>query len=219
MAVEIDAVSTLFGDPIAEKKEHGFYTYLYMRHGLRIVVIHCGMGSIASSAATLFAIEKYGASVIVNFGLVGALTEEIAKTPIVLVDKLVDSEMDVYEIDRIPRGQHEGFRSPYLSLDRNLLEMALRANPNLVKATCVSGNQFLVGERKLEARRTWHGDICDMEIAGIAYTAYNDNIPVLSLKIVSDSIFEGGKEYYEAKESASLECLRVLDEILPNLNN
>ena len=191
VAVEIDAVKTLFGEAIQSYREHGFGVSIHERHDLRLTVIHCGIGSIAASAATLLAIEKYKAEIIVNFGLVGALTAEASKTPIALVEKIIDSEMDVYELDRIPVGQHEGFSSPYLSMDKKLLALALKANPSLPKATCVSGNQFLVGEEKENARRKFHGDICDMEIAGIAYTAANDDIPVLCLKIVSDSVFGG----------------------------
>lgn len=217
VAVEIGAVKTLFGEPISITKECGFDVYVHKRHDLRLVVIHCGMGTIASSGATTLALVKYGAEIIVNFGLVGALTEEMAVQSVALVETVKDSEMDVCNLLNIPKGQHEGFEHPYLKLDEELLSLASEVAPALPRVTIVSGNQFLVGEAKRKAREEYQGDICDMEIAGIAYTAKRANVPVLCLKIVSDSLLGGAEEFYEALERASLECLKILDGILAKL--
>ncbi|MBQ2069884.1 MAG: 5'-methylthioadenosine/S-adenosylhomocysteine nucleosidase [Bacilli bacterium] len=214
VAVEEEAIGKVYGAPLSFEKVGGFDVNVYRRYGKEIIVIKSGMGSILASAATMVLIVKYHVDAILNFGIVGAMSEEFASQSVTIVKRLVDYEMDVSEIDHIPLGQHEGFASKYLELDKKLIEEAKAKFPSLPLSTLASGNVFLVGEEKKKKHDLFNADICDMELAGIAYVAANAGIPVFSIKCVADGLLGDGKEYYREKKKASDLCFAVLDSIL-----
>lgn len=214
VAVEEEAIGKVYGTPLSQEKVCGFDITIYKRYGKEIVVAKSGMGSILASAATAVLVTKYNVDTIFNFGIVGAMSEEFASESVTIVEKLVDYEMDVSEIDHIPLGQHEGFSSKYLKLDERLIKEAKAKFPSLRLSTLASGNVFLVGEEKKKKHDLFNADICDMELAGIAYVAASAGVPVFSIKCVADGLLGDGKEYYEEKEKASDLCFSVLDSIL-----
>ena len=62
------------------------------------------------------------------------------------------------------------------------------------RVTAASGDVF-VADNKLKTmlRDTFFGDICEMEIAGICLAAERNNVPVFSMKVVSDGADENAK--------------------------
>ena len=54
----------------------------------RMVIVNCGPGEIAAASGTQFLISEYHVDIVMNFGVVGGLTEEMSKTKSVLWRKL-----------------------------------------------------------------------------------------------------------------------------------
>ena len=46
----------------------------------RMVIVNCGPGEIAAASGTQFLISEYHVDIVMNFGVVGGLTEEMSKT-------------------------------------------------------------------------------------------------------------------------------------------
>ena len=56
-----------------------------------------------------------------------------------------------------------------------------------------------------------------MEAAGIALTCNRNEIPFIMIKIVSDGITGGAKEFIETKEEAASLCLDIVEEIIKEI--
>ena len=61
-----------------------------------------------------------------------------------------------------------------------------------------SGDKFVaVKEEKQRLKREFDADICEMELAGLAIACERNNIPLFSVKVVSDNAEEGANVSFE----------------------
>ena len=81
VAVEINSVLNKFGSKLTSNKLVSGYKVLeYETNDYQLIIVNCGAGEIAASSAAQFLISEYKVDLIVNFGVVGGLTEEMSKT-------------------------------------------------------------------------------------------------------------------------------------------
>ena len=79
VAVEMDSVFARYGTPGTTERRGGFDVYCYENEAYTLYVIHSGIGEIAAAGAAQLLIDRYGVEMIVNFGVVGGLTDEIGR--------------------------------------------------------------------------------------------------------------------------------------------
>ncbi|MBR6322295.1 MAG: 5'-methylthioadenosine/S-adenosylhomocysteine nucleosidase [Lachnospiraceae bacterium] len=215
VAVEIDAVLERYGEPQRMEKHGEFTVRVYNVHGSELIIAHSGVGEISAAACTQLLISVYGAEMILNFGVVGGLTEEMSKTTACVVEKVVHYDFDCEAIDGTAVGQYAGFPDVYIPTDERLRAAALRIAPELKQVICASGDKFVADREKKEALHERFGaDICEMESAGIALTSFRNKVPCLLIKTVSDGISGGAEEYLSEVRKTSAVCLSVADMIL-----
>ena len=80
VAVEMDSVFARYGTPGKTEHRGGFDVFHYENEQYILYVIHSGIGEIAAAAAAQLLIDRYEVELIVNFGVVGGLTDEMALT-------------------------------------------------------------------------------------------------------------------------------------------
>lgn len=218
VAVEINAVACKYGQPKSREVVCGFEVTSYEVEGATLFICHTGEGEIAASAGTMLLLEKYHVSLILNFGIVGGLTAEMGQYHVAVVGKVVHYGFDTSSIDPVKKGQYPGYDSCYMSFDRNLIEVAKSVVPGLKEVTCASGDKF-VGDPKEKAalHEEWNADICEMEAAAILLIANRAKVPSLSIKMVSDSVTGGAKEFIAEKERSASACLEVISKIIESL--
>ena len=218
VAVEMDSVFARYGKPGRTEQRGGFTVYRYENDSYNLLVIHSGIGELAAAAAAELLIDRYGVEMIVNFGVVGGLTEEMAQTKTCVVTRVVHYDFDLSGIDPVLPAQYPGYPDIYLPADAALVEKARAICPELRPVTCASADKF-VGNREDKERlhRDYGADICEMESAAVLLTCRRNGIPCLLLKAVSDGLTGGGKEYYEALEETASLCLAVTDRIIREL--
>ncbi len=202
-AMHKEAVSFLKGDYVTET--YGAYTFYKFNLGKHNAVLCCppSVGEIAASSACQLLITKYGASCILNFGIVGALTEQIALQSYVLVGSVTHYDMDTSQADDLPAGFYGCFNSTEVSAQNDLLSRAvgLLGCP-VVK--CASADKFVaVPADKQALHANFNADVCDMESAGILFTCKFNEVPCLMVKCISDSLFGGKQEYWSSAEDAA----------------
>ena len=218
MAVEMSAVFERCGQTENVKESGGFKLYTYKLEGYTLYLAHCGVGEIAAAAAAQELISKYGVEMIVNFGVVGGLTEDMAQTRTCIVEKIVHYDMDLSECDPVPVGQYPGFESIYLPATAELVEKAVAIEPSLKRVICASADKFVGAPEKKRALNEKYGaEICEMESAGIVLTCLRNSVPCLFIKTVSDSINGGAEEFYEAVKSTSAICLEITEKIIKEI--
>lgn len=217
-AVEIDAVKKRYGQPKERTSLAGFDLYVYEEGDVRLYVLHTGAGEISAAAGTQALITGLGVELIVNFGVVGGLTDEMTDVRLCVVEKVVHYQFDTSAFDHCPVGQYVGeYDDIYMPFTPSLVEKAASL-AGLKKVICASGDKFVEPrEEKAWLHERFGADICEMEAAGIVKTANRNHLPCLSIKMVADSIGGGAEEYSSAFEASSDACLDALDRILRSM--
>lgn len=218
VAIELDAVLSKYGTP-AEAKEYPGYTVMtYVNDSFTMYVTQSGAGEIAAAAATQFLISVYGVDMILNFGVVGALTEEMSLAEACVVDKVIHYDFITDGWLNLKPGQYLGYDSPFISTSTELVDEALRVFPGLKKVVCASADKFVDDPAAKAALSEKYGaDICEMEAAGVVLTCHRNNVPCLLIKAVSDGLTGGAKEFMTELNRVSLECFDAADKIIRNI--
>lgn len=170
------------------------YTFPLGKHE---AVLCCppNVGEIAASAACQLLISEFNVDAILNFGIVGALTKDVALLSTVFVGSVVHYDFDVSAIDDLPVGRYSHFDDVAVGCDENILQKALSLN-NLPVVRCASADKF-VGDtaQKAALNANFGAEICDMESAGILFACKYNNIPCLLVKRISDSLEDSLHDY------------------------
>lgn len=217
VAVEMAALQRRYGEP-RETIQDGVYTVMVYPVGdYELYVLSSGVGEIAAAAGTQYLITKYNVELILNFGVVGALTEEMSEKKICIVKEVCHYPFDLTEIDNVEQGRYTEFPDRYIQTTPELIARAQEVYPDLTAVRCASGDRFVGNEKdKRYLHDEFGADICEMEAAGIILTCVRNQIPVMSIKMVSDSVHGGAEEFRETLDEASDACVHVLDQILLN---
>ena len=169
-----------------------------MRFNLGSNEVYCvrsGVGEIFASAATQMLISVYGVSVIINFGVCGALTDNLRVGEVALVEGVVHYDFDTSPIDGCEVGRYLQYPEVTLRPDNNLLELAKRVNPSIQSVICASADKFVADEKiKENLAKTYGASVCEMESAGVLLACLNMDVPCLIVKAVSDG--KGGVEEF-----------------------
>ena len=218
VAVEMGAVLERYGTARAVEKRHGFEVHTYDMDGYTLHVMHSGAGEIAAAAAAALLIDRYEAELIVNFGVVGGLTPEMAQTKTCVVERVVHYDFDTSAYDGTLPGQYAEYPDVYIPATPSLVERAVQIAPELKKVTCASADKFVDGgEAKRALHERWGADICEMEAAAVVLTCNRSAVPCLLIKTVSDGLMQGGEDFGTALRHTSELCLEVADRIIREL--
>ena len=212
---EIDALFRSIGTPAGVEEAPGYKIWCYELNENSIYVAGSGAGEISAASTTQYLITKYGAELIVNFGVCGGLTDDMGLQRTVVVEKAVHYDFDASGFNNSTPGQYLGFPDIYLPATGELVQLALQTEPALIPAVCASADKFVAdpaAKRDLHTRYGAH--ICEMEAAGIILTANRNQVPVLLIKGVSDSVSGGAEEFAEMVHASAEVCVRVLLNIL-----
>lgn len=153
------------------------------------------VGEITAAASCQLLIAKYHVDIILNFGVVGALTQKTSLCSTVLVKDVVHYDMDTSSIDNVPVGRYCCFDDIAIPTDQTLMEKALRF-ADMPTVRCASADKFVDdATAKSNLHAQFDADICDMESAGIVMTCRFNKVPCLLVKCISDSLFGGSEEY------------------------
>lgn len=216
VAVEIQSVLDKYGAHLTVEKEVAGYKVLeYQTEQYKLIIVNCGAGEIAAASGTQFLISEYNVDLVVNFGVVGGLTEAMSTTKVCIVEQVVHYDFDTSSVDNVEVGRYLQYPDIYIPTTPELIEKAMNLYPQLVPVVCASGDKFIADEdMRRQINKQFDADICEMEAAGIVLTCNRNKIPCLLIKIVSDSICGGYEEFIETKDMAAEVCLEIVDKVL-----
>jgi len=218
VAMEIEAVLERFGVPVKEEHYGDFHVRTYQCDGYILYVINCVVGEIAAASETQLLISLYHVDLIVNYGVVGALTEEIGLAQNCIIERVVHYDMDTSAVDNCEVGRYLEYPDIYIPVNREVFEKAREICPEITPVTCCSADKFVGDpEKKRALAAMYHADICEMESAGILLTANRNHVPALFIKSISDSVNGGAEEFTREVMTTSRVCLEVTDRIIREL--
>jgi len=218
LAIEVDAVFSYYKKYETLDCPAGYQLYRVSKNKYEVLILRTGMGEVAAAAGTQYLITRFGVDVIVNFGVVGGLSESMCAKRLCVVSRVVHYKYDCSEFMPLQIGQVADHSSVYLPTSPGLVRKVRELMPELFEATCCSGDKFVgTAEEKASIRDRFDGDICDMESAGIVLTCEANSVPCLLLKAVSDGLQGGADEFYEKLQSAAFDCLTSADRVMDSL--
>ena len=138
VAVEMDTVLSRYGRAAEVERRGGFEVHRYENEDYTLNIVNSGAGEIAAAAATELLIAAYGCELIVNFGVVGGLTEEMALARTVVVESIVHYDFDTSAWDGCEPGRYLGYPTPFVPTTPELVGRAAELYP-LVPGAGVGG--------------------------------------------------------------------------------
>lgn len=218
IAVEMQAFNDRYEKPDEIIRIRKQKVRKYVNDTYELYVMQSGAGEIAAASTTQFLISEFNVELILNFGVVGGLTEEISKSRICVVKDVVHYDFDTSAADQCEVGRYLNYPSVYLPTTEYLWKEAVLIAPELKPVRCASGDKFIAEpDAKIRMSEHFQADICEMEAAGIVLTCDRNGIPCLLIKMVADGIQGGAGEYHEKALSAAEKCLDVFERVIYNL--
>ena len=163
--------------------------------GKNVVVARCGVGKVFAAICAEAMIIKYNPTLIVNTGVGGALASDLRPTDTVFAESLVQHDMDTSPLGD-PKGLISGIKKVYFEADERAVAILSAAADRLsIKARrgrIATGDKFVASkEEKDRIVSEFSADVCEMEGAAIAHTAFVNGAPFAVIRAISDSA-DGG---------------------------
>ncbi len=190
MSIEVDAIKELMTD----KTEQIFSGITYVcgkLSGKEIVVAKCGIGKVSAAVCTQTMILEYSPTLIVNTGVGGSLSTELAIGDIAVANAVVQHDMDTSALGD-PVGYISGLNVVEIPCDTDTVNTALGCIESLgtvkgVAGTIASGDQFIADKAKKDAIvKNFGAIVCEMEGASIGHVCYMNGVKFAVVRAVSD---------------------------------
>ena len=214
VAVEIKAVLSRYAGKYTEEARGAFRVYTVEKDDFRFHFVHSEAGEIRTAAAVQMLVDLYSIELLVNFGVVGALTKELSSARTCIVSRVVHYDFDTSAADNCEVGRYLDYPTIYLPTTAEIVKKAHEILPDLPIVTAASGDKFIASaEAKQKLHDQFGADICDMESAAIVLVSDIHHIPNLIIKTVADSVTGGAAEFRERFAKTSELALNAVEKI------
>lgn len=183
--------------------------------GKTLHLILGGLGEIASASSTQYLIDQFRVDRIINYGVVGGLSEEHTERKVGIVTSVVHYDFGIsfgseYEVCEYPE---QG-----IFLTPKAPAIPEEYTKDLNHFVCASADKIVGGgEPKRRLREQFGADICEMEAAGILITCNRNNIPCTLIKAISDGV-DGDVEAFDNHASAAAKnCVELIAELVQKI--
>lgn len=166
--------------------------------GREFQLIVCGVGKVNAAVGAQLAIDCYNADVLLNFGVAGGITEKTKIANIFSIERAVQYDFDLSEVNHTPIGTLNEYQTPYLPCKRS------EAFPS---ATLATGDRFSNSIADLSLLADLRADIRDMEGGAIAQVALANGVPLYMFKAISDVIGNDCVQQYKNNLTRALNAL------------
>lgn len=220
IAVELSAAKKRYANLMMQIQHRGFEIHKVENEKYTLYIVGSGAGEVAAAAACQMLISEFNVDFIVNFGVVGGLTDEMKVAKVCVVESVVDYNYDVSQFTGLEKGRHMQYDSVFMKTNAELIDAAVRTEPSLKKVICASGDKFVASAmEKSMLNEQFGADICEMEAAGILLTCDRNSVPCLMIKAVSDALTGGAEQFKCEIDHCADICLDTLDGIVENMFN
>lgn len=222
MQVEIES---LLGDmkDTRETKKAGSTFYEGKLEELDVVVVQCGVGKVNAALCTQILCDCFGVTHLVNTGIAGSLCTQLDIADLVVSQDAMYHDVDVSHFG-YPQGEVPGMGVTAFPADETLLGYAFaaaqEANPGHTKiGRIATGDQFICSKEQKEKIISVTKALCtEMEGAGIAQTAYRNEVPFVILRAISDKADDSAEMDYPTFEKlAAHRCAQVTKSLAKQL--
>ena len=179
--------------------------------GKKATVVRSGIGKVNAGCCTQILADLFSVDCVINTGIAGSLDAAIDIGDIVLCTDAVQHDMDAvafgYDPGVIPRMPVSFFAADE-NLRRTAKAVCERVNPEIKvhEGRVATGDQFIADKAKKDFIVTNFAAKCtEMEGAAIAQAAYNNNLPFLIIRAISDKADNSAQMDYPTFEKQAIE--------------
>ncbi len=218
MAEETLPIYKKLGNVIKTERVCGAEISTIELSGNTVYLATSGVGEINAATTVQLLKDLYKVEAILNFGFVGSLNSDIDLGELVIADRVCHYQYDVSVLDNIRVGQYSENEDLYFYLEAELIERVNKALAQpLRKVAVASADAFVAStEKKKQLKEEFGCDICEMELAGLAIACRRNDLPLLSVKVISDKADDGA---FVCFEDIVKKGLSRYEEILPAVLN
>lgn len=216
MAEETLPILKKLGNIVDESTIAGVYVRKIQLQNDTVYLATSGIGEIKAAMTVQLLADLFDVEIVLNFGFVGALNENLNVGDIVIPNKVCHYQFDISKINGTKIGQYGDKDDIYMRLDTSLIDLVKASTKKDFKEVAVaSGDKFVSTlEDKHALVKGFGCDICEMELAGLQIACERNSIPILSIKVVSDKADNGATESFNEILNKGL---TKYEEILPNV--
>ena len=221
MSAEVDALKSMLEDKKIESIS-GVEFVCGMLFGKEVVVAQCGIGKVFAAISAQTMILRYGASVIINTGVAGTLSDKIGILDFAVSSAVVQHDMDTTAIGDAP-GLISGINiveiPAAVALCERVAALAVEQGNNARLGVIASGDQFINNAAKKAFIRDTFGAIaCEMEGAAIGQVCFVNGVDFVVIRCISDNASgEAEMEYPEMVKIAAVRSQKLVEAIVKEL--
>ena len=174
----------------------------------KVVIGFSGVGKVNAAICTQLLITHYGADIILNYGIAGALAKELCMGDIIIATGIYQHDFDTTEFGE-PKGWVENLKTnklePEEKMNKEMFFMDL-TDTTVALGKIVSGDKFVssLKERNF-LRKEFLAVACDMECGAIAQVCLQNQVPFAVVKGISDTLEENSGQDYKKNLDLSVE--------------
>lgn len=190
----------------------GKNVYVGQAYGKEFALVVCGVGKVNAALGTQLVVSKFDAEKILNFGVAGGLNERTALCGVYQIEAAVQFDFDLTQLNGTKIGTLDEYTENYLRLntldapfEKRRLGTADRFNDS------PADFQLLTSEL--------NADIRDMEGCAIVQAAICAELPVYSVKAISDVAGSGSTtdQFLQNRDRALKNLQSVLETVFDSL--
>lgn len=192
----------------AEKNILGKKVYEGEAYGERFALVLCGVGKVNAAIGASVALQAYRPKTLFNFGVAGGLNARTALCGVYAIDKAVQFDFDLTQLNGGKIGTLDEYTQNYLPLTTLGLPLPFRALGTADRFNDSSADYALLTE-ELGA------DIRDMEGAAIVQAAICAGVNVCCVKAISDVAGSGSttEQFLKNRDAALANLQKTLPDI------
>lgn len=190
----------------------GKKVYVGSAYGKETAVCVCGVGKVNAALGAQLLVSKFDAEILLNFGVAGGLNDGTKLCEVYQIGEAVQFDFDLAQLNGTPIGTLNEYDEPYLALRTTNAPFPVKKLGTADRFNDNKSDYALLTD-------ALHADIRDMEGAAIVQAAYAAQLPVYSVKAISDVAGSGSttEQFLQNKERALKNLQAALPVVFDNL--
>ena len=150
-----------------------------------IVVMQCGIGKVNAAIGTLTLLNHYSPELVINSGVAGGASQDAHVMDVIV--GITIAYHDVWCGPGTQYGEASGYPL-YFESDKRFADL-IPNRPDVKRGLICSGDKFIASIEEVKAIQAAFPQVLavDMESATIAQVCYLRKVPVLVMRVISDS--------------------------------
>ena len=175
-----------------------------------IVLVESGIGKVNAAMITTILLHHYNASLVINTGVAGSLSESVNVTDIVVSTHVLHHDVDAvnfnYELGQVP-GMPLSYMSPEDLVKKTIDTIEKHLDVDAASGLIVSGDSFIgdAGSKSKIMSNFSTALAVDMESAPIAQVCHQFGVPFIIIRSISDNANDHAEMKYD--EFLEIACI------------